>query len=71
MYQRADANKSLNVATSNETHFSLQPNRGADQTTATIALQLNGTNGITINRAVTNHLTFNSIGNIVGEADVH
>ena len=31
---------------------------------------MNDTNGITINRAVTNNLTFNSIGNIVGEADV-
>ena len=35
-----------------------------------MALQLNDTNGITLNRAVTNNLTVNSIGNIVGEADV-
>ena len=41
-----------------------------DPTTATIALQLNDTNGITLNRAVTHNLTFNSIGNIVCEADV-
>ena len=70
MYQRADANKSLNIITSKEINFSLQSNKEADPTTATIALQLNDTNGITINRAVTNNLTFNSIGNIVGEADV-
>ena len=70
MYQRADANNSLNIITSNEINFSLQSNKEADPTTATIALQLNDTNGITINRAVTNDLTFNSIGNIVGEADI-
>ena len=70
MYQRADANKSLNIITSKEINFSLQSNKEADPTTSSIALQLNDTNGITINRAVTNNLTFNSIGNIVGEADV-
>ena len=70
MYQRADANKSLNIITSKEINFSLQSNKEADPTTATIALQLNDTNGITINRAVVNNLTFNSIGNIVGEADI-
>ena len=70
MYQRADANNSLNINTSNEINFSLQSNKEADPTTATIALQLNDINGTTINRAVVNNLTFNSIGNIVGEADV-
>ena len=70
IFQRADANNSLNVISTEEIHFSLQSNRTTDPTTATIALQLNDTNGITLNRAVTNNLTFNSIGNIVGEADV-
>ena len=70
IFQRADANNSLNVISTNEINFSLQSNRTTDPTTGTIALQLNDTNGITINRAVTNNLTFNSIGNIVGEADV-
>ena len=69
IFQRADANNSLNIRSTEEINFSLQP-RTADPTTATIALQLNDTNGITLNRAVTNNLTFNSIGNIVGEADV-
>ena len=50
--------------------FSLQSDRTTDPTTGTIALQLDDTNGITINRAVVNNQTFNSIGNIVGEADV-
>ena len=70
IFQRADVNNSLNVISTNEINFSLQSNRTNDPTTGTIALQLNDTNGITINRAVTNNLTFNSIGNIVGEADV-
>ena len=70
LFQRADANNSLNIISTNEINFSLQSNRSTDPTTGTIALQLNDTNGITINRAVTNNQTFNSIGNIVGEADV-
>ena len=70
IFQRADANNSLNVISTEEIDFSLQSNRTTDPTTATIALQLNDTNGITLNRAVVNNLTFNSIGNIVGEADV-
>ena len=70
IYRRADANNSLNLITNAEIKFSLQANRATDPTTGTIALQLNDTNGITLNRAVVNNLTFNSIGNIVGEADV-
>ena len=70
IFQRADANNSLNVISTEEINFSLQSTRTADPTTATIALQLNDTNGITLNRPVVNNLTFNSIGNIVGEADV-
>ena len=70
IFQRIDANNSLNVISTEEINFSLQPSRTSDPTTSTIALQINDTNGITLNRAVTNNLTFNSIGNIVGEADV-
>ena len=69
IFQRADANNSLNIISTEEINFSLQP-RTIDPTTGTIALQLNDTNGITLNRAVVNNLTFNSIGNIVGESDV-
>ena len=68
--QRADANNSLNAISTNEINFSLQSNRTTDPTTGTIALQLNDTNGITINRAVTNNQTFNSIGNLTAEADL-
>ena len=70
IFQRADANNSLNIISTEEINFSLQSDRTTDPTTGTIALQLNDTNGITINRAVTNNQTFNSIGNIVGESDV-
>ena len=71
LFQRADANNSLNIISTNEINFSLQSNRSTDPTTGTIALQLNDNPaGITMNRAVTNNLTFNSIGNIVGEADI-
>ena len=70
VFQRADMNNSLNVVSTEEINFSLQTDRTTDPTTGTIALQLNETNGITINRAVANNQTFNSIGNIVGEADV-
>ena len=70
IYRRADANNSLNLITNDEINFSFQPNRATDPTTATIALQLTDTNGITFNRAVTNNLTFNSIGRITAESDL-
>ena len=70
IFQRADANNSLNVISTEEINFSLQTDRTTDPTTGTIALQLNDTNGITINRAVTNNQTFNSIGKITAEADL-
>ena len=70
IFQRADANNSLNVISTNEINFSLQNNRADDPTTSSIALQLNDTNGITINRAITNNQTFNSIGKITAEADL-
>ena len=70
LYRRADANNSLNLITNDEINFSFQPNRATDPTTSSIALQLNDTNGITINRAATNNQTFNSIGKITAEADL-
>ena len=70
IFQRADANNSLNVISTEEINFSLQSNRTTDPTTGTIALQLNDTNGITINRAVVNNQTFSSIGKITAEADL-
>ena len=71
LFQRADANNSLNVISTNEINFSLQSNRDSDPTTSTIALQLNDNPaGITMNRAVVNNQTFNSIGDITAEANL-
>ena len=70
IFQRADAFNSLNVITTGQMNFSLQSNRTTDPTTGTISLQLDDTNGITLNRPVVNNQTFNNIGNIVGEADI-
>ena len=70
IFQRADANNSLNVISTEEINFSLQTDRTTDPTTGTIAVQSNDTNGITLNRAVVNNLTFNSIGKITAEADL-
>ena len=71
IFQRADAFNSLNVITTAQMNFSLQSDRTTDPTTGTIALQLDDTNGITINRAVVNNQTFNSIGNITAEASLN
>ena len=68
IFQRADAFNSLNVITTGQMNFSLQSDRTTDPTTGTIALQLDDTNGISINRAVVSKQTFNSIGNIKAEA---
>ena len=71
IFQRADANNSMNIISTEEIHLSLQSNRTTDATTGTIALQLHDTNGITINRAVANKQTFNSICNITAEANLN
>ena len=72
IFQRADANSSLNVISTNEINFSLQSNRADDPTTGSIALQLNDNPaGIRMNRAVVNNQTFNSIGNITAEANLN
>ena len=72
LFQRADANNSLNIISTNEINFSLQSNRSTDPTTSSIALQLNDNPaGIRMNRAVTNILTFNSLGNITAEANLN
>ena len=71
IFQRADAFNSLNVISTAQINFSLQSDRTTDPTTGTISLQLDDTNGITINRAVTNNQAFNSIGNITAEANLN
>ena len=71
IFQRADAFNSLNVITTAQMNFSLQSDRATDPTTGTICLQLDDSNGITLNRAVVNNQTFNSIGNITAEANLN
>ena len=72
MYQRADANKSLNIITSKDINFSLQTNKKADPTTSTIALQLNDNpSGITRNRKTTINQTLNILGNTTAEATLN
>ena len=61
----------MNVISTAQINFSLQSDRTTDPTTGTIALQLDDTNGITINRAVVNNQTFNSIGNITAEESLN
>ena len=71
IFERADAFNSLNLVSTNQINLSLQSDRATDPTTGSIALQLDDTNGITINRAVVNNQTFNSIGNITAEANLN
>ena len=71
IFQRVDAFNSLNVISTAQINFSLQADRTTDPTTGTICLQLDNTNGITINRVVVNNQTFNSIGNITAEASLN
>ena len=71
IFQRADAFNSLNVVSTSHINFSLQSDRATNPTAGTIALQLDDTNGITINRAVVNNQTFNSMGSITAEANLN
>ena len=55
VFQRSDANNSLNIIGEKEIHFSLQTDRTTDPTTGSIAMQLNDNpSSITMNRATTN-----------------
>ena len=58
IFERADAFDSLNVVSTAHNNSSLQSNRSADPTSGTIAVQLDGTNGMTIKRGVVNNQTF-------------
>ena len=71
IFQRADASNSLNVVSTGQNNFSLQPDRAIDPTTGTIALQVGDTNGVTINRPVVNNQTFNSICSTTAEANLN
>ena len=72
LFQRADANNSLNVISTNEFNFSLQSNKALDPTTSSIALHLNDNPvGITMNRPTTINQTLNILGNTTAEASLN
>ena len=65
VFQRSDADNSLNIIGEKEINFSLQTTRGDDSSTGSIALQLNDNpSGIAMNRATTVNQTLNVIGKI-------
>ena len=71
IFERADASNSLNVVSTQQICFSLQPDRTSDPTTGTIALQFDDINGITINKPVVNSQIFNRIRNMTAEATLN
>ena len=72
LFQRANANNSLNIIGEKEINFSLQSDRGADPSTSSIALQLNDNPAsTTMNRATTVNQTLNVIGNTTAEANLN
>ena len=69
MYQQANANNSLNIISLTEQNFSLQSNRNADPTQSDIYLNLNTSNGITLNKTTVFNDTVNTIGKFTSEGD--
>ena len=69
IYQQANANNSLNIISLTEQNFSLQSNRNADPTQSDIYINLNASNGITLNKATVFNDTVNTIGKLTSEGD--
>ena len=71
IYQQANANNSLNIISLTERNFSLQSNRNTDPTQSDIYIyiNLNNTNGITMNKATVFNDTVNTIGKFTSEGD--
>ena len=71
IYQQANANNSLNIISLTEQNFSLQSNRNTDPTQSDIYIyiNLNNTNGITMNKATVFNDTVNTIGKFTSEGD--
>ena len=69
IYQQGNANNSLNIISLTEQNFSLQSNRNADPTQSDIYLNLNTSNGITLNKATVFNDTANTIGKFTSEGD--
>ena len=69
IYQQANANNSLNIISLTEQNFSLQSNRNTDPTQSDIYINLNTSNGITLNKATVFNDTINTIGKFTSEGD--
>ena len=69
IYQQANANFSLNHIATIEQNFCIQSNRSADPTASDIFLNLNNTNGITLNKPTVFNDTVNTIGKFTSEGD--
>ena len=69
IYQQSNANFSLNHIATIEQNFCIQSNRSADPTASDIFINLNDTNGITLNKATVFNDTVNTIGKLTSEGD--
>ena len=71
IYQQANANNSLKIISLTEQNFSLQSNRNTDPTQSDIYINLNNTNGKTMNKATIFNDTGNTIGTFTSEGDFY
>ena len=71
IYQQANSNNSLNIISLTEQNFSLQSNRNTDPTQSDIYIyiNLNTSNGITLNKSTVFNDTVNTIGKLTSEGD--
>ena len=69
IYQQGNASNSLNIISLTEQNFSLQSNRNADPTQSDIYINLNTSNGITLNKPTVFNDTVNTIGKLTSEGD--
>ena len=69
IYQQANANFSLNHIATIEQNFCIQSNRSVDPTSSDIFINLNDTNGITLNKPSVFNDTVNTIGKLTSEGD--
>ena len=69
IYQQASANFSLNHIATIEQNCCIQSNRSVDPTSSDIFINLNDTNGITLNKPTVFNDTVNTIGKLTSEGD--
>ena len=69
IYQQANANFSLNHIATIEQNFCIQSNRSVDPTGSDIFINLNNSNGITLNKQTVFNDTVNTTGKLTSEGD--